>query len=121
MGEDLSGQVRQFIASFWYQDADKLRLSTRLEEDLGITGLDASEFLGEFARVFDVDLSDLEFHKHFGPECGGPILLCPKDLREGMKDLGKYPVTIDHLINVARAKRLSHKSNNRGVTAVVMA
>jgi hypothetical protein len=107
MEQDLTERVRQFIANFWRQRPEKLRLSTRLEEDLGMTGLDASEFLEAFAEAFDVDLTGLEFHKHFGPECGGPILFCSESLRNEMKELGKYPVTVGHLIDVANSKRWS--------------
>ena len=45
-----------------------------------MTGDDAAEFLDSFAREFEVDLTGLEFHKHFGPECGGPILIWPREL-----------------------------------------
>jgi hypothetical protein len=55
---------------------------------------------------FGVDLSNIQFHKHFGPECG-PILFMPCGLEEEMKDLGQYPVTVGHLIEVAEAKRWS--------------
>jgi hypothetical protein len=65
-----------------------------MQDDLGMTGDDAADFLEAFAEVFDVDLTGIEFHKHFGPECGGPILFWPRGLREGMKEYGYYPVTV---------------------------
>jgi hypothetical protein len=105
MGGTFPDRVRRFVCDFWYQPPDNLRSDTRLEEDLGMTGLDAAEFLEAFAKAFEVDLTGLEFHKHFGPECSGPILSWPPDLQEAIKDLGKYPVTVGHLIEVAVAKR----------------
>jgi acyl carrier protein len=104
MDKCLADQVRQFICDFWSQRPDKLRSDTRLEDDLGISGFDAVEFLEAFANAFDVDLTGIEFHKHFGPE-RGPILYWSRRLKEEMKDLGKYPVTVGHLIEVAGAKR----------------
>jgi hypothetical protein len=100
----LADQVRNFVCDSWYQRPDKLRPETRLEEDLGMTGDDASEFLEAFAGAFGVDSTGIEFHKHFGPECG-PILFWPAGLKEQMRDLGKYPVTVGHLIEVATSKR----------------
>jgi hypothetical protein len=106
MDDLLADRVRQLICEFWYQRPDKLRSDTRLEEDLGMTGSDAAEFLETFAGRFGVDLTGIESHRHFGPECG-PIIFMPLWLEEEMKDLGKYPVTIGHLIEVAAAKRWS--------------
>jgi hypothetical protein len=105
MDKILSDQVRQFICDFWHQRPDKLRSDTRLEEDLGMTGDDAADFLEAFAKAFDVDLAGIEFHKHFGPECGPIVFFWPPGLKEEMRDLGKYPVTVGHLIQVACVKR----------------
>jgi hypothetical protein len=107
MDTNLPDRVRQFVCDFWYQSPHRLRADTRLEEDLGMTGLDAAEFLEAFAETFEVDLTGIEFHKHFGPECGGPILFCPRELREEMKDRVKDPMTVGHLVEVAAAKRWS--------------
>ena len=100
----LAERVRQFVGEFWRLRLDELRAETRLEEDLGMTGDDASDFLEAFADEFDVDLSGIEFHKHFGPEGIGP-LFWPRELREAIRDLGRFPVTVGHLIEVAAAKR----------------
>lgn len=82
---------------------DKILPESRLEEDLGMTGLDAADFLERFARAFDVDLTGLDFHRHFGPEC----FLVPGWLRAELdaKGYGMYPVTVAHLLEVAKAKR----------------
>src|SRR5262245_62884291 len=107
MDTELPDRVRQFVCDFWRESPHRLRADTRLEEDLGMTGADAADFLNAFAEMFEVDLTGIEFHKHFGPECGGPILFCSRELREEMKDLGKYPVTVGHLVEVAAVKRWS--------------
>jgi len=105
MDPNLPTRVVQFVSEFWRVRSDKLRPETRLEEDLGMTGDDAAEFLEAFAGEFEVDLTGIEFHKHFGPECGGLILFRPQWLKEEMRDLGNYPLTIGHLVDLALAKR----------------
>jgi hypothetical protein len=105
MNPSLPARVVQFVCDFWCEPSDKLRPETRLEEDLGMTGDDAAEFLEEFAEEFQVNLTGIEFHKHFGPEGCGPTLFWPRTLKEALKDHGKYPVTIGHLIDIALANR----------------
>ena len=106
MDTNIPDRVRQFVCDFWRENPHRLRADTRLEEDLGMTGADAAKYLEAFAVTFEVDLTGIEFHKHFGPECG-PILFWPRGLAEEMKDLGNYPVTVGHLVEVAAAKRWS--------------
>lgn len=47
--------------------------TTCLEKDLGMSGDDAYEFLVEFGKTFDVDISTFEMGKYFYPE-GDAIL-----------------------------------------------
>src|SRR5215831_17009336 len=79
MNIELPDRVWQFVCDFWHQSPHRLRADTRLEEDLGMTGSDAADFLNAFAKTFEVDLTGIEIHRHFGPECGGPILFCPRE------------------------------------------
>jgi hypothetical protein len=53
----LADEVRQFLCDFWCQRSDTLLAETRLEEDLGMTGDDAAEFLEAFAGAFEVHLT----------------------------------------------------------------
>ncbi len=41
---------------------------TRIEDDLGITGDDAYDFMEDYQNEFEVDLTGFQFNKHFGPE-----------------------------------------------------
>src|SRR3954451_25224927 len=104
MDTNLPDRVRQFVGDFWNESPHRLRADTRLEDDLGMSGLDAAEFLEAFAGAFEVDLAGIDFHKHFGPECG-PVLFWPRWLEEEMKDYGLFPVTVGQLVEVASAKR----------------
>jgi hypothetical protein len=103
MDEDLPQQVMAFVSEYWREPIARLKLGTRIEEDLGMTGDDAAEFLEEFSRRFGVELAGLEFHKHFGAEGCNPLwLLFPP---AWLEDHGNYPVTVDHLVRVAEVKR----------------
>ncbi len=89
---------------------DRVGASTRLLEDLGLDGYDAIEFFEDFSRRFKVNLSKMDFRKHFGPEAGwNPIwsllrILAPSTVKNISKDLGRYPITINHLVLVAEKK-----------------
>jgi hypothetical protein len=107
MDTNLPDRVRQFVCDFRSESPHGLRADTRLEEDLGMTGLDAAEFLEAFAEAFEVDLTGIEFHKHFGPEGSGPIPFLARWLKDEMKDYGEYPVTVGHLVEVVAARRWS--------------
>ena len=45
-----------------------LQPTSRLEEDLGLTGLDAVEFIDNWAKTFNVQVHDFPYRRYFGPE-----------------------------------------------------
>jgi hypothetical protein len=45
-----------------------LRPTSRLEEDLGLTGLDAVEFIDKWAETFNVQAQGFPYSRYFGPE-----------------------------------------------------
>ncbi len=72
-----------------------------LQENLGITGDEAAEFLEACAEAVEVDLTGLVFHEHFDPSAPGRSFSgLPPGLRD-IKDLGNYP---DHRGDVAEAR-----------------
>ncbi|MFM0247840.1 DUF1493 family protein [Paraburkholderia sediminicola] len=46
----------------------KLTASSRFEEDLGVTGLDAVEFIDKWAVTFNVQAQSFPYRRYFGPE-----------------------------------------------------
>lgn len=68
---------------------------TSIENDLGVTGEDASELLQSFGDKFSVDISRFEFGKYFNEE--------PNIFTEIKPVL---PLTIGHLERAIIAKRL---------------
>jgi acyl carrier protein len=66
----LESEIIDFAAHETGVKANKVALSTRLLQDLGMDGDDAVEFFDLFSDKFKVDLSQLSqhWHHHFGPE-----------------------------------------------------
>ncbi len=108
---DLKTEVIQFVSQSVEAPIDRIDAATRLREDLGLDGYDAIEFFKGFSRKFDADLSKMDFRKHFGLGAGWNPLwsllrrLAPETVENISKDLGKYPITISHLVLVAEKKR----------------
>jgi len=67
---DTLQDVIDFIAKQTGMPVSQITPATRLGEDLGVDGDDASEFLTAFASHFHVDLAKFEFSRDFGPEAG---------------------------------------------------
>lgn len=65
---DMFLQVRQFASDHCSEPIEEIDSATRLEDDLGISGDEASEFMEAFQKHFDVDMSQFQFNKHFSPE-----------------------------------------------------
>ncbi len=112
MSNTLSDEVIDFLSRRQAVPRERLTLETHLREDLGMEGDDASEFLEDFSKRFGVDFSEFNFDRHFGPEVAfNPVLLFigfvfkrPSRLHP---DLGKYPITVKHLILIAENKHWS--------------
>ncbi|MFT4064658.1 DUF1493 family protein [Paraburkholderia sp.] len=66
---ELSDNLLSFInkqAGLWRQHI--LVASTTIERDLGVTGIDAGEFMEAFFQHFNVDPGDYDEARYFGPE-----------------------------------------------------
>ena len=100
---ELAERIRLLVAEERGMRLDQIRMSSRFEEDLGMTGDDAGEFLEKFAAEFGVDLTGIDFHKHFGPEGCNPFWMFSPP--SWLQDLGKYPVTVNNLVRVAEMGR----------------
>lgn len=60
--------IKDFVSRHALTPKDDLKLDTRLGMDLRIVGDDAEELLSDFAKKFDVDLSDFNFSEFFPDE-----------------------------------------------------
>jgi len=61
-------EIRAFLLAYAPYDPSEITYLTTLEGDLGISGLDADEFMYEFFKRFDIDYTGFELSKYFGPE-----------------------------------------------------
>ncbi len=68
MSNNVSKKIKEFIASYWNEPLENLSDETRIEDDLGITGDDAYDFMENYRNKFEVDLTGFQFDKHFGTE-----------------------------------------------------
>jgi hypothetical protein len=110
MSDDLVDRVVEFVARETGVPRDRISTATDIEDDLGCTGVDASEFMAAFSQNFDVDLQGFRFELHFGPEAPadlGIVILSPLFLLARIFGIrwpsrsSPEPVTVGHLAAVA--------------------
>lgn len=66
-------EVLSFVANFIGAKPDSLSVAMTLQDDLGMDGDDALEFMTSFSNNFQVDISNFIFSNYFGEE--RPFLL----------------------------------------------
>ena len=72
---ELYNKIALFTEKFCFLDRDEIILSSRIEEDFGVTGDDAIEFLIAFGKQFNVYLSEFKAADYFNPEGTSIIIL----------------------------------------------
>ena len=102
---DEIGKVKQLVSKKWSVKMEKLSNETRLSHDLGMDGDDGWEFMEDFAKHFQVDMSDFEFSLHFGEEAGGDPITLLYFLIFKSKRPKFIPITVRDLANSAKQKR----------------
>ena len=70
MNENTYDKIKIFVSQKCAVSIQELSPQTQLTKDMGLDGDDAVDFMEAFSKEFDVDLSEFEFSKHFGPEAG---------------------------------------------------
>jgi acyl carrier protein len=93
------------IAEYIGADPDKVTPGMDLFRDLGIDGDDAIDLITSFSKEFQVDVSNFDFGKHFGPEWP-PSLLATLFRRIYSKANNITPLTIKDLIKAAEDRTL---------------
>ena len=82
-----------------------------LENDLGISGDDAVEFIVAFSKEFNVDVSKFMAAEYFSPE-GDAILPAIIKLFTGKKKVKQKELTIKHLEKAVMAGKLDEEIIN---------
>jgi acyl carrier protein len=110
MKEDLKDQIIKFVAEESAGQPEKIELNMRLAEDLGMDGDDAIEFFEKFQVRFGVDLSNMKWDRHFGPEGFNPwVVLLPSFWRSLRQ---QCPVRVSDLVNAARSGAWQYNYEN---------
>jgi len=111
MSPDLEQRIKEFVARERATEVGKITLDTTLVGDLGVDGDDGWELIEAFGKEFEVDLSEFDESKHFGPESGPfpPLLFIQLFrlfiLREDPHAIaGVSPITIQDLVDAAKRK-----------------
>ena len=84
---------------------------TALEKDLGISGDDAVEFLMDFSKEFNVDMSNFDIKKYFFPE-GDSILPAIVRLFTGKRQRKQKELRLGDLGKAVIAGRLDEEIIN---------
>ncbi len=97
--ETILEKLKIFITKNDWGFAKRLDENTSVEDDMGITGMDAVDFINDYAKEFNVDISEFDFTKYFYAEGGidliNPILsLFNKENRVNLKP---HKLTLGHL------------------------
>ena len=64
----IKDEIIKFVQTELWDIRKGIDLETRLLEDIGIDGDDADEFFQKYSEKFKVDLSEMNWDKHFGSE-----------------------------------------------------
>jgi acyl carrier protein len=68
----MSGETLQRVIAFTARQLSckqsKLSADTTLQHDLGVDGLDGSDYIEAYAKEFEVDVGACRIDKHFGPD-----------------------------------------------------
>jgi acyl carrier protein len=102
-------ELKSFIETNGWGKAKTIKTSTRVEADMGISGMDAVDFVNEFANEFNVNVSEFDCSKYFYAEGGidfiNPILnLIKKD--ESSINIRPKDITIEYLADAVEAGKL---------------
>lgn len=109
--DNLEARVKALVAAETGTRLDGISSSTRLAEEIGIDGDDAVHFFERFAKEFDVDLTEMQWHMHFSDEgLGCPVgcvfaLIFGWSYTHGVPFSPFVPVTVGDLVEAAMAKR----------------
>lgn len=120
MSDEIFNRLKTFISEqgfgytlpfpFLFKKKEITR-ETSIERDLRITGDDADEFLIDFGKEFNVDVSQFPIGNYFGDE-GDPILPAILRIFTGKKKRQTKELTIYHLEKAVIAGKLDEEVIN---------
>lgn len=107
----MENNLKKFIVTKFAVDIEDVLSETRIEEDLGIYGDEAMEFITAFSKEFNVDISQFMAAEYFSPE-GDFILPAILRMFKGSKKKKQKTLKIIHLEMAIKAGRLDEEVIN---------
>ena len=104
-------KLKNFVVKESYVDDEVITDETIIEDDLGVSGDDAVEFMMAYSKEFNVDLSRFMAADYFSPEGSGVFSLIKSVFRIG-DDPNKKTLTVGHLLKGVQAGRLDEEVIN---------
>ena len=103
MSTDLAERVVSVIARQTGYPQSQLSPRTDLFRDLGVDGEDVRDLLLRLGKEFGINLQDVRFDRHFGPEAGfNPLAMFLPGWWRWRRE--RMPVTIADLVEAARTQ-----------------
>jgi acyl carrier protein len=111
MNNEIFEKIQLMIVDKMGKYRKPLMRETTLEKDLGMSGDDAVEFILEFSKKFNVDVSKFEIKKYFFPE-GDSVLPAIIRFFAGKKNPKQKELTLGDLEKAVIAGRLDEEVIN---------
>jgi len=98
--KSIEEEVKEFLVNNGLIKKNSFTLDKTLNE-LGLDGDDALEFMSAYADKFNVDMSNFDYGKHFGPDSGffNPISFLSFIF---FRKINLVPISIEKLIIAAK-------------------
>lgn len=111
MNDDVFNKLKDFVIKESAVDDEEITRDTLIEDDLGVTGDDAVDFLIAYGKVFNVDVTKFMKGDYFDGE--GDIIL-PAIIRffTGKKKNPNKRLTVGHLEKGILARKLDEEVIN---------
>lgn len=105
MSDEIFDKLKAFVVEEAAVEEDEVMRATRIEEDLGVTGDDAVDFLIAYGKAFNVDVTKFMAADYFDGE-GDSMLPAIGRLLTGKAKRANKVLTIGHLEKGIIAGRL---------------
>lgn len=115
--EEIFEELKALVIAYTGVKPDKVTRESRLLSDFGLDGDDASGFMAAFTNKFDVDMSGFYWLRYFQDEGWSflePSFIAAARLNKGFDERWRAAlaeereITLEHLIDVAEAKKWIH-------------
>ena len=109
MNEETFNKLKKFVVNQSAVNDEVINSSTRIEDDLGVSGDDAVEFILAFGKEFNVDVSNFMLADYFSPE-GDFILPAIIRFLTNKKKRERKSFTVGHLEKAIMAGKLDENT-----------